>query len=343
MRPSVLFCKDGQEALDGVGDGLLERDPVDAQDLGGLGVVVAVGVVDAAAGVVAAGGAVGGQLVGELGEVLGHDGGDLLVREQSRGDEEAAAAGLGALHGLDVRLGDVAHVYEQVHARRRDLLLPPARDQRHQVAVARVDVGQGPQVGHDGPEDEGRVDGGHVEAGLLALLEVPGGLLGQRLGHAVRGARGPREPVLVRVRVPVGLAEGLARVGEPRVRQDGGERAGDDDALHRRRVLLGRLEDRRRAEDGGVQDLRLGVREAEVEGRRRVLHVVEVRRRLQHLVEGVRLRHVGHDGDGQLRARVGIADGLGLLLGPHRRHDLVASLQEEFEYVGWSNVNVPSC
>lgn len=75
-----------------------------------------------------------------------------------------------------------------------------------------------------------------------------------------------------------------------------------------------------------------------MEGRRRVLHVVEIRVRLQQLVEGVRLRHVGHDGDGQLRARVGIADDLGLLLGPHRRHDFVASLQEELEDVGWSNV-----
>lgn len=235
-----LFCNDGQETLDGVGDGLLERDPVNAQDLGGLGVVVAV---NAVGGVVAALGAVGGELVGELGEVLARDGGDLLVTEQARGDEEAAAAGLGALHGLDVRLGDVAHVDPEVDARRRDLLLPPAHDQRHHVAVARVDVGQGAQVRHDGPEDEGRVDGRDVEARLLALDEVPGGLLGQRLGHAVRGAGRPREPVLVRVGVPVGLAELLGRVGEAGLGQDGGERARDDDALHLGRVLLGRLED----------------------------------------------------------------------------------------------------
>lgn len=65
-----------------------------------------------------------------------------------------------------------------------------------------------------------------------------------------------------------------------------------------------------------------------------MLHVVEVGRLLEHLVEGARLRDVGHDDDGHLRARVGIADYLGLLLRPHRRHDLVALFQEEFEDVG---------
>lgn len=153
-----------------------------------------------------------------------------------------------------------------MHAGGRDLGLPAADHEGHEVAVARVDVGERGEVVHDRAEDEGRVDGGDVEVGLLLLLEVPGGLLGQRLGHAVRGTRGPGDAVLVRVGVPVGLAPRLGRVGQPVGRQDGGEGAGDDDALHGRRVLLGRLEHRRGAQDGGVQDLGLGVLEPEVEG-----------------------------------------------------------------------------
>lgn len=105
-----LFRHNRREALDRVSYGLLQRDPVDAQLLGGLGVVELVDAVDAAAGVVAAGGAVRGQGVGERGEVLAHDGHDLLVGEEAGRHQVAVAAGLGALHGLDVRLGDVAHV-----------------------------------------------------------------------------------------------------------------------------------------------------------------------------------------------------------------------------------------
>lgn len=324
------------QTLDGINARLLERDPVDAEDLGGARVVVAV---DTLRGQVAAGGDLDGgrvgELAGEVREAVADDLGDLLVAVAAGRREEALAPRLGPLHGLDVGEGHVPDVDPQVHAARRDLGRPLALDQVDVARVARVDAGEGVEVVGDGAEDEGRADGGDVEVGLLARDEVPGGLLGLLLGDPVRGRGRARQPVLVRARVPVGLAEDLGRVGEARLRDEGGEGARDDDALDAGGVLLDGAQHRVGAVDGRVQQLRLGVGPLEVERRGGVLNVIKPGRRGDHVVEGPQDRDVRHDGHRQLRPRVLGPDLRRLGLGPHRRHHFVAPLEEELEDVGW--------
>lgn len=58
---------------------------------------------------------------------------------------------------------------------------------------------------------------------------------------------------------------------------DGGERRGNDHSLHCRRVGLDGLQDTRSALDGGIQEVLDGVLDIEVEGRRSVQNVVELR------------------------------------------------------------------
>ena len=282
------------QALDGIDSALLQRDPINAQDLRSARVIV---LVDTALGVAAALHRLRGQLRRQAGEVLADGGDDVAVAVVASGDEEALAARLGALHGVGVGERDVAHVDPDEDARGGDLGAPLALQQVDEALVARVDGGERGDVVPDGAEDHGRADGGEVEAGLLGGDEVPGGLLGVLLRGAVRARLVAREALLVRQRVPVGLAEGLGRVRQLRHAEDGGEGARDDDAAHRGRVLLHGAQDRERALDGWVEQLRLGVRPAVVEWRCRVLDVLEALAVvLDDLVERVGLGDVRDNG-----------------------------------------------
>lgn len=64
---------------------------------------------------------------------------------------------------------------------------------------------------------------------------------------------------------------------------------------------------------------------------------------LDDLIEGIRLRNIGHDDDLELlpaQLGVGIVDLLGLVLGPDGRDDLVALLDQLVQDVGcWSSVS----
>lgn len=262
------------QALYRVRDTLLERDPFDAQDVGGLRVVVTG---EAGLGVVAALGFLGRQLVLKLGEVLADSSDELAVAEFASKHEKALTAGLGLLHGLYVGEGDIAHVDPEMHATGRDLVAHLALHHIHETRVGRVDGLQRVEVVDDGAEDERRADGGEIEVGLLVLDKVPAGPLGQCLGHAVRRRLTFLESVLVSARVPVGFAEHLLGILQARIREDGGEGAGDDHALDTGGILFDGFEDRGCAKDGRVKQLRLGIGPVEVE-RRGSCFVVNVSR-----------------------------------------------------------------
>lgn len=314
------------QTLNRVCGALFQRDPINAQDIGGARVIEPDRATRGEVSPRRPPDVLRRQLARELRERSPHRLQYPPVVVVPRRREEPLAARLRPLHRLDVRERRVPHVHPQEHARRRDLLLPFSLQQLREPAVARVDGGQRVQVVGDGAEDEGRADGGEVEARLLGRDEVPRGLLGELLGHPVRGGGGARDAVLVRARVPVGLGEGAVRVREVGLGEDGGEGAGDDDALHRGRVLGDGAQHRGGPVDGGLEQLRARVRPVVVERRGCVLHVVEIRVASDDAVEGVRRPDVRHDGHCQLRAGILGADGRGLGFRAHGRYDFVAPL-----------------
>lgn len=170
------------------------------------------------------------------------------------------APDLGLLEASDhVGASDVTDVDPERHgALGRDGLAPLALEQVDGALVGSVDAVEAGEVVDDGADDQGRVNGDEVEAGLLLLDKVPGGLLGELLGDAV-GGRGGAVDVGGGVRVPAVLGEGVVRVGEVGLVDDGGEGGGYDDAADLGRRLLEGLEDAGCAVDGGVKEFLLGV------------------------------------------------------------------------------------
>ncbi|CRJ94741.1 hypothetical protein BN1723_008576 [Verticillium longisporum] len=171
------------QLLHRVDDALLEPDPLDAQNLVGRRVVVAVHLVlgrELAALDLGA-----GQPVGELGKVLAHDGRDLAVGEPAGRREEAPAGGGGGLEGAQVGGGAVADVDPQHGgARVGDAGLPCPAQQLDEALVGRVDGVEAREVGADGAQDERRADGDEVKGGRRGVDKVPGRALGELLGGA---------------------------------------------------------------------------------------------------------------------------------------------------------------
>lgn len=81
----------------------------------------------------------------------------------------------------------------------------------------------------DGADDQGRVHGDEVEAGLGLGDKVPGGLLGERLGDAV-GRGGGGVDVVDGAGVPGLFRVGRAGVREAGLGEDGGKGGCYDDA-----------------------------------------------------------------------------------------------------------------
>jgi hypothetical protein len=219
------------QALDGIHDALLQRNPVNLQHPVRLRVVDLVPLVLRrhlpALNIVTR------QLILVLGEVLPHDIRNVPVTEPRGRGEQAVTSGLGHLQpSLDVRRGDIADVDP---ARRGAggcyLVLPLPLDELDDALVGRVDGLQAGEVVHDGAKDHGRVHRGEVELGVVGrvLDKVPGGLLGQRLGDTVRRC-GVLVHVLFRDRVPGLLREGRVGVCDLLLSQDGGEGGGHDHA-----------------------------------------------------------------------------------------------------------------
>lgn len=197
-----------------VGDAGLEAGPFHAQHHGGC--VVVVPEVLAGGGRPSARDVPGGQLAlpGQVGKRGPGNLGHVAVREPAPDGEVAPPAGLGPLHGADVRQRRVAHVDPDGDgARRGDPAVPGAGDEGRGALVGRVDALEGGEVVRDGAEHDRRADGGQVEAGLLAGHKVPRRLLGQRLGEPVRrGGRGVE--VLRPDRIPGLFGEGVRAVRE---------------------------------------------------------------------------------------------------------------------------------
>lgn len=261
-----------------------------------------------------------GQPVFELREPFPHGSRDLLVVKVSRRGEQPLAPDLWLVHGQDVRLGDIPHVDPEGHwALRGDLVLPPTAEQGYDALVGGVDAVQGGEVVDHGAEDQRGTDGDEIEAGLLLFYKVPGGPLSERLAHAVRRRLGAVD-IFQLGGVPALLGEGVVRVEEVLLIQHAGEGARDNDPPDAGRGLLERLEDTRGADNGGVDQLRLGVGPVEVERRRGVQDDLEARR-LDHLVKGGGLGDVGDDVDEQTRLGHGVGVGgqdvVGLGLGSH--------------------------
>ncbi|EPE07686.1 origin recognition complex subunit 6 [Ophiostoma piceae UAMH 11346] len=303
------------QALDSIDNALLERDPLDSEELLRLLVVV----LEVLLGAQATGGASWRQPVGVLREVLLQNLEHLLVVKEAFCRKQPVAAELGLLQtSQDVRLGNVTHVHpDQGDARLGDLgvLLPHARQRMDNALVARVDARQALQVVRNRAQHGRRVDRGQVKVGLLVLDKVPCGLLGQRLAGAVAGAR-VLLGVLDRHRVPRLLSVQGARLLPVVIIEDGGKRRRDDDAADLRGILLDALEDARGANDGRVDEVLDGVGHAVVEGRGSVQDNLDAGD-LDRLVERVGLRELGNNLDLEtVLAQLGVSlvdvGGLGL-------------------------------
>lgn len=129
-----------------------------------------------------------------------------------------------------MRLGNVPHINPQRNRRHLgDLLLPAALQKIHKAAIRGVDPLKRREVRRHGADDQGRVHGDEVEAGLGLGDKVPGGLLGERLGDAV-GCGGGRVDVVDGARVPGLLRVGCVGVREAGLGEDGGKGGCYDDA-----------------------------------------------------------------------------------------------------------------
>lgn len=274
-----------------------------------------------------------------VGEVLVHNLGNFLVGKTTADDKEALASSLGLLERSDVGGGNVTHVDPEDHgAGRGDLLLPLALQQRDDALVGGVDGVRGGEVVDDGAIHQRGVHSRQLKVGLLLVHKLPGGALGEGLGDAVADQLVLLD-VLDGVGVPGLFAEDGAVVVDLAAVDDGSEGAGDDDAAHVGRVLLDAAQDPRSAVDGRGDELRLGVGEVVVEGRRRVQDDGEAGAVLRE--DGVKGRGDGNVADGDdgqaLRGDqvwVRGVDEVGLGLVTHRRDDSVASAQQLLEDVG---------
>lgn len=241
------------------------------------------------------------------------------------------AADLGLLEGQDVSPGHVAHVDPVGHARGGDGLLPLALCEGHDALVGGVDGVQAGEVVHHGAKDHRRVDGHEIKLGIVRLVvdKVPCCLLGELLGGAV-GGRAVLVDVLDGHRVPGLLGEGGVGVVYLGRVEDGGEGGSDDHALHAWGRFGDGLEDARCADNGGVDEVLLGVCDVEMERRGCVQDDLDTWS-LDDLIESVGLRDVGHNRRLQTvlaQAGVGGVDLGCLVLRTNGGHDVVATLEE---------------
>ena len=143
----------------------------------------------------------------------------------------------------------------------------------------------------EGAVDHGRADGRETEIGFLLLYEIPGRPLGEVLTGAVGGGAVGDFGLVVRDRVPVCFAVGVAWA----VAEGGGEAGGDDDALDLWSVGVYCLDDFGGTLDGGLQEVALIILDFHGEGGGGVDDSIYI---LDGFVEGARTGDVGNDGEG---------------------------------------------
>jgi hypothetical protein len=107
-----------------------------------------------------------------------------------------------------------------------------------------------------GTVDHGGTDSGNGEVGLALLNEVPGGLLGERLGGTVGGGSALNlNSLIVGNGVPVGLGVGVSGAETLGKVDHGGEGGGNNDTLDGGVVGNDGLEDTDGSLDGGVEEV----------------------------------------------------------------------------------------
>lgn len=326
--------QEGLQTLDRVNNRRLDLDPLEAQQLRGLRVVEFVGLIRGCW--LSTLNALRRQLVLELGEVLPRRIQNAPVGVGARRREEPVAADLRLLKGQDVSPGHVAHVDPVGDARGGDSLLPLALCEGHDALVGGVDGVQACEVVYHGAEDHRRVDGHEIKFGIVGLVvdKVPCCLLGELLGGAV-GGRAVLVDVLDCHRVPGLLGEGGAGVVYLGRVEDGSKGRSNDHALHAWGRFGDGLEDASCADNGGVDEVLLGVCDVEMEGRSCVEDDLDTRG-LDNLVESVGLRDIGHNRRLQTvlpQAGVGGVDLGRLVLRTDSGHNIVATLQKLLEDV----------
>ncbi len=203
-----------------------------------------------------------------------------MVKEGTRTDDDALAPSRFRVRRAHMRLRDGGHVDPaplplQFRAGDR------ARERVVEQALRRVDIAdrrgrsegrlrrevsapsdvEEEGAGATYPPDKRRVERDEVprELGLVRGDELPRGALGERLGGEV-DRDGPRAGALARhVRHGRVVPARLVVLARRRVRlADRGGGGGEDDPLHARAVLQGRVQDRRGAPHGGDDELCVG-------------------------------------------------------------------------------------
>ena len=193
----------------------------------------------------------------------------------------------------------IPHINPNKSARRRQLLLRLAGNNIPNALIRRIQRIERVQIMHNRPQHERRTHSRELKVGLLLLEEVPRGLFGKSLAGSV-GVGRVLEGLGLGDGVPVRFGVGVAGPGALEGVDDGGEGGGDDDALDGGRGGFDGFEDPCRADHGGVEEVAFGVRDVEVEGGGRVDHGFEGGCRDDGFVEGVGLRDVFDDAEGEL-------------------------------------------
>lgn len=246
------------QALDGLRDGFFQRRPLDAGRLGSLGVVERQQLI--LRWQVTALDILRRQLVLQVRKVLAHNIQYFTVAKVPRRCEQPLATQLGLLKSPHMRLRDVSHIHPQEHARLGDLVFPLALHEPHDALIGCVDAIQAGQVVDHRTKDQGRVHGHDVELGVVGLVvdEFPSCFFGECLGCTVRDT-GVLVDLVNGHRVPGFFSEVGIGVAGFRSVNDGGKGRSDDYTLYRGRRFGNGFEDSRSSNDGGVNQILLGI------------------------------------------------------------------------------------